>query len=145
MEPATMTQIVTALTIIAKTVETLGAGGIVALALAGPVAVVLTVIVLSWISNNRLTSLVESYREDGDKRFDQYRERTDAILKQYGESLATVSQYYKDNVELVKGYDRIASDAMQVISLNTRVMQQLVDKIDSNWFCPHVKKEAQGK
>ncbi|WP_319543171.1 hypothetical protein [uncultured Pseudodesulfovibrio sp.] len=152
LDPATITQIVTALGIIAKIFDTLGPGGIVLLFLAGPVVVVVAVLLLSHFNNRRLTVVVDAYRKDADDRFDKFRSDSDrrfeefrswmtSTVDKYGEALSEVSQFYKDNVELVRTTQKLAQDHVDVISFNTRIMQKLADKIESNQFCPMVKKE----
>lgn len=146
MDAATMTQIVTALTVIAKIVDSLGAGGIIALALAGPVIVVLAVMVLSWLNSEKLAKIIESYRNDADQRFETYRATSDQrfeeyrgdmnkVLTRYGEALMRTTDYYENNVDLVKGYERMAKDFAGVVSLNAATMQRLVDRIETIIQC----------
>lgn len=141
-----MTQIVTALTVIAKIVDSLGAGGIIALALAGPGVVVLAVMVISYLNGVKLAKIIEAYRKDADRRFEEYRATSDRrfeeyrasmdeVLAEYGKALARTTDYYEDNVELVKGYERLAKDFAGVISLNAQTMQRLVDKIETVINC----------
>lgn len=152
LDPGTLAQVVTALSIIAKIFDSLGPGGIALLGLAGPVIVVLAVLLLSHFNNRRLTVVVDAYRRDADERFETYRQQSDerfdsframmdATVDKYGMALGEVSQFYKDNVELVRGYQRIAEDFANIISLNTRTQQKMVDRIDSNQYCPLIKKE----
>lgn len=163
MDPATITQIVTALSIIAKIVDALGVGGIIGLALAGPVIVVIAVLLLSHLNNRRLSTVVDAYRKDADTRFEQYRKQSEGSLREirndsskrfnefrtlmtttvdkYGEALGETRQFYKDNVELVRSWERLAQDFAEIISLNTRTQQKLVDKIETNQFCPAVKEK----
>lgn len=152
MDPATLSQIVTALTIIAKIVSALGPGGIALLFLAGPVVVVIAVLLLSHFNNRRLSTVVDAYRQDADARFREYRSDSDSrfeafrnlmdrTVREHGEAFTEVSQFYRDNVELVRVTQRMASEHIDIISLNTRIQQKLVDKIETNQFCPLVKKE----
>lgn len=150
MDPATMQQVVTALGIIAKIVQALGPAGITLLFLAGPVVVVIAVLLLSHFNNRRLSAVVDAYRADADRRFEEFRVNSDrryeqtrgwmeATVAKYGEALEETRQFYKDNVELVKSWERMAEDFAEVISLNTRTQQKLVDRIEHNQFCPIVK------
>lgn len=138
MDPATLTQVVTALSIIAKIIDALGVGGIIA------------VLLLSHVNNRRLSEMVKAYRDDHDKRFDDYQDKSDerfeafrklvdSILKEHSSMFREVVQFYKDNVELVKVTQKLADEHVDVISLNTRMLQKMVDRIDSNQFCPAVK------
>jgi hypothetical protein len=155
MDPTTLTQIVTALSIIAKIFETLGPTGIILLFLAGPVVVVVAVLLLSHLNNRRLTVIMDAYRKDADerfecyrvdsdKRFDEFRNWMTQTVDKYGEALAETRQFYKDNVELVRRYERMAEDFAEIISLNTRTQERLAGRIESNQFCPVVKREMGG-
>lgn len=153
MDAAALTQVVTALTVIAKIVDSLGVGGVIVLSLAGPVIVVLAVMVLSYLNGVKLARIIEAYRKDADtrfeayrenseKRFEEYRTHTDKVLTKYGEALGKVTDYYENNVELVKGYERMAKDFAGVLSLNSATMQALVDKIQTVIEC--LKETARG-
>jgi hypothetical protein len=152
MDPTTITQVVTALSIIAKIVDALGPAGIALLFLAGPVIVVIAVLLLSHLNNRRLTTVVDAYRSDADTRFREYQKGSDTrfeafrtlmdrTVKDHGKAFAEVSQFYRDNVELVRVTQKMATEHIDIISLNTRIQQKLVDKIETNQFCPLVKKE----
>ena len=128
MDPTVISQVVAALSIIAKIVDALGVGGIVGLALAGPVIVVLSVIFLSHLNNQRLAAMLEVYRKDaGDRfetyrkdsgdRFEYYRNTMDKALDESEDGLNQVIQFYKDNVELVKNITNIASDLKDVVEI----------------------------
>lgn len=164
LDPGTITQVVTALSIIAKIIDALGVGGIIGLALAGPVIVVIAVLLLSHLNNRRLTTVVDAYRKDADTRFEEYRKQSETSLRElrndsnkrfnefrtmmtttvekYGEALSETRQFYKDNVELVRSWERMAEDFASVISLNTQTQQKLVDRIEHNQFCPIVKEKT---
>jgi len=138
--------VVTALTVIARIVDSLGVGGVIALALAGPVVVVLAVMVLSYLNGVKLARIIEAYRADADarfeayrndseRRFDAYRELADKTLSQHGDALSETRLYYSNNVELVRGFERMCKDFAGVISLNSTNMQKLADRIEAILSC----------
>lgn len=117
---------------VAHILEALGPWGLVLVVLGTNLAVPCVVLVLWFFNSRRVDRLLQTYREDVQKTLGAYRASVDEI-----------AQYYKDNVELVKSWERLADDITGIVSLNTRTMQRLVDRVESNWFCPAVKKEAQ--
>ncbi len=58
------------------------------------------------------------------------------------ERFNSVAQFYKDNVLLVEGYQRISENQSDTIERNTVAITRLVDRIDSNHFCPAVRKRG---
>ena len=78
-------------------------------------------------------------RRDTDKMFLDYQRDTSAMLKQYQKDMQEQREMYKNNVELVKRVLAIADNQQDVIILNTQMMQRLVDRIESNQFCPMVR------
>lgn len=77
----------------------------------------------------------------------QYREDTQRQMLAHSQALGEVRQMYIDNVELVRGYQKIASGLQDLIVLSTQTMTRLCDKVDGNQFCPQVrlKKQAEGR
>jgi hypothetical protein len=45
-------------------------------------------------------------------------------------------------VELVKSFDRMAKDLHSVVTYNSQAMQKVVDRIESNAFCPIVREKG---
>lgn len=76
------------------------------------------------------------------------RERAIAlVLSQYRDDVAQIKRLYESNVHLVKDYEstcqrleRLYSETLSVISLNTQTQTHLVDAIKNNMFCPVVRK-----
>jgi hypothetical protein len=68
--------------------------------------------------------------------------RLDRIFAKYNEDMTRVIRMYEDNVTLVKGYERLANDLTGIITLTTRTLEGLVQRVDNNWFCPMIKKEG---
>lgn len=51
-----------------------------------------------------------------------------------------VVRMYESNVELVKDYNKMAGDLTGIITLSTRTLEGLVQKIDGNQWCPLARK-----
>ena len=64
---------------------------------------------------------------------------TKKILAQYKADMTDQREMYKNNVELVRAVTAIAENQQDVIIMNTRFMERLVDRIDTNQFCPMVR------
>lgn len=69
-----------------------------------------------------------------------------AILAQYREEVSGIKQLYTNNADLVKRYDRalermekLTSEIISVVSLNTQTQTHLADAIKNNQFCPTVR------
>lgn len=78
-----------------------------------------------------------------------YATETNKVLTQYREDMASMRRFYESNVDLVKDYDRslerlekLTTEVLGVISLNTQTQTHLVDSIRSNSFCPRVREQA---
>lgn len=48
---------------------------------------------------------------------------------------------YEENVKLVEATQRIADGMQEIVILNTQVMTQVKGSIDSNLFCPLMRKD----
>ena len=70
--------------------------------------------------------------------------RYDKILSVYKQDMAQVTRFYENNVDLVKHYEKLASDLSSIIHLNTQVQTQLVEQIKHNMFCPIVREKGPG-
>ncbi|MFW5490417.1 MAG: hypothetical protein ACNI3A_18670 [Desulfovibrio sp.] len=143
MDPATLTKITAALTAIAKIVEALGPGGVIALALAGPVVVVVAVLILAHLNNKRMARSFDEYRIDADRRFEAYRDQTSETLESYGAVQRETAQYYRDNVELVRSVESLARGFQDVVVTNTRTLERLCNDVEHHVFCP-VARESKG-
>ncbi|WP_029896837.1 hypothetical protein [Desulfohalovibrio reitneri] len=152
------TQLVAIISSLAQVVETLGAWGVVGLVLAFPLTAVALFTWHAWRQDKILNAIrrdhaeslraqsqetravLEAYRKDSIAWADEERKRVECFLQQHKE----VSQFYRDNVELVRSWEGLAKDQREVLLLVSQTMQKVADKIDSNLFCPIVKRE-QGK
>jgi len=50
------------------------------------------------------------------------------------------ARMYQNNVKLVQNYESIARDLKDIVILNTQAVQKVCDKIETNQFCPAVRK-----
>ncbi|MEN6439439.1 MAG: hypothetical protein ABFD97_12770 [Syntrophobacter sp.] len=81
------------------------------------------------------------------KTLKQYREDVIEHRRLYDEGLREVRRMYENNVELVKGYAKIADGFQDLVVLNTQTLTKLCDSVNSNQYCPQVrlKKAAAGR
>lgn len=149
-------QLVEALSAIAGILERLGVPGLLGLLLAGPVAVIIALMLINHASAKNLAAMHEQARRDTQAMVDQmrdgmtstletYRSDTLDIVKELGKNQMATAQFYKDNVELVKNYQRIANDLSDLIVSNVSVLQRLAGLIENNMQCPVVREAAHGK
>lgn len=53
---------------------------------------------------------------------------------------AAVVKMYEDNVQLVKGYERVAEGLQDILVLSTQTMTQVKSSVDNNLYCPLMRK-----
>lgn len=53
----------------------------------------------------------------------------------------SVVRMYEHNVSLVKDYEALAKSLQDVVIMNTQAVTQLCRDIESNQFCPIIRKE----
>ena len=80
-----------------------------------------SIVVFLWYMSDR----------SNQKALSAYREDTLAQSKEHEKALAEVRQMYLNNVELVKGYHKIAEGLQSLIVVNTQAMTQLCVKVDA--------------
>ena len=155
MNPADLTTLVQAVATIAGVLQQLGVPGLVALVLAAPAAVLITVLVLNHLQDRKTAAMLEVYRQDMAKmaetaraeaatQLEIYRADTQAIVRELGRDHAETAQYYKDNVELVKSYERMAKDLSDLVAGNVRLLERLANQVSNNMYCPLVRERARG-
>ena len=83
---------------------------------------------------------VDSRRMDAQQK--KHSKEIQAILSQYKDDVQKVTDYYERNVELVQRYEKLSDDLSDIIHLNTQVQTRLVEKIESNMFCPIVRENG---
>ncbi len=101
---------------------------------AWPLGLVLLVVILGpWVMMGcvawALLSRAASHDTQSVEMIGSIREQFSVSVRTYETRHAEAVQMYKDNVELVKGYSKLAEDQAAVIHLNTQAMTRLVDKI----------------
>ena len=48
---------------------------------------------------------------------------------------------YEENVKLVLNYEKVAAGLQDILVLTTQTMTQVKDRIDSNLYCPMMRKD----
>ncbi|HEU6436125.1 MAG TPA: hypothetical protein VE028_01580 [Nitratidesulfovibrio sp.] len=156
MNPVELAQLVEALTAIASVLERLGIPGLVALALMGPAAVVIAILVLEHIRRRNADRMLEQYRADmtaamertrteASVLMESYRADTQAILRELGGNQEETTRYYRDNVELVKAYRAVSENLQDVVVNNTRIMERVLALMENNMACPIARDGARGR
>jgi len=142
MNPQEIQTLISAMQTIAAVLSGLGVPGLVALALAAPALVLVTVLVLDHIRNTRMalmqqefrtdtTRILDAYRNNTSKILEAYRVDTQSVCKELGKEHAEAVRFYNDNVELVKDYERMA-DALQTLVINnTRAVERLITIVEA--------------
>jgi hypothetical protein len=118
-----------------------GSGWIVLLILVmGPA---LLVAALWYWSNRSSEKAMAAYQ----KTIISYREDTQAWRREAEQQLSEQRRMYEANVELVKGYAKIAEGMQDLIVLNTKAMTNVCKSVEDNQYCPMVrlKKETPGR
>lgn len=72
----------------------------------------------------------------------EFREHVNSIMMAQENRFEAVVRMYENNVKLVDDYSNLAGDLTGIITLSTRTLEGLVNKIDNNQFCPIVRKES---
>lgn len=70
--------------------------------------------------------------------------RIQGILDTYKADMAEQRRMYESNVSLVKDYGSVASDLRDVVIMNTQAMQKTFDAVNTNQFCPLIRKKEKG-
>lgn len=142
MNPQEIQTLISAMQTIAAVLSGLGVPGLVALALAAPALVLVTVLVLDHIRNTRMAMMQQEFRTDTTRILDAYRNNTSKILEAYrvdtqsvckelGREHAEAVRFYNDNVELVKDYERMADALQALVVNNTRAVERLITIVEA--------------
>lgn len=54
---------------------------------------------------------------------------------------AAAIKMYEENVKLVENYEQVAKGLQDILILSTQTMTQVKDRVDSNLFCPLMRKD----
>lgn len=142
MNPQEIQTLISAMQTIAAVLSGLGVPGLVALALAAPALVLVTVLVLDHIRNTRMAMMQQEFRTDTTRILDAYRNNTSKILEAYrvdtqsvckelGKEHAEAVSFYNDNVALVKDYERMADALQTLVVNNTRAVERLITIVEA--------------
>jgi len=142
MNPQEIQTLISAMQTIAAVLSGLGVPGLVALALAAPAMVLVTVLVLDHIRSTRMAMMQQEFRTDTTRILDAYRNNTSKILEAYrvdtqsvckelGKEHAEAVRFYNDNVELVKDYERMADALQTLVVNNTRAVERLITIVEA--------------
>jgi len=108
-------------------------------------------IFIIWhFDNKRFDKQRETYQQQAQAQREEYKEHITAILTQYKDDVSDIKRLYENNAELVRNYEygvkqweKLDGELAGIITLNTQILTRLVEKVDSNQFCPTVR--AAGK
>jgi len=142
MNPQEIQTLISAMQTIAAVLSGLGVPGLIALALAAPALVLVTVLVLDHIRNTRMavmqqefrvdtTRILDAYRNNTSKILEAYRVDTQSVCKELGKEHAEAVRFYNDNVELVKDYERMADALQTLVVNNTRAVERLITIVEA--------------
>lgn len=125
MDPSQITRLIDSLEVVANVLQKIGPGGVVLLVLAGPALVVIAIMFIEFLRGRMINSMVEMLRAENRTTLAAYQRDTQKLLRELGGNQSATDQYYRDNVELVKQYNRHADGLVDVITSNTRALEQL--------------------
>lgn len=128
----------TAIMAVAKILEALGSwplGAILAAAVGGPWAIMVFV---SRSQDKRIEAMKDLFQSAGA----EHSRRFDEVVASQEKRFAAVTRMYENNIELVRGFERMAQEYRETVVLNTATMQEVRDISMSNLFCPMVRKAA---
>ena len=149
-------QLIEALASIAGILERLGVPGLFSLLVLVVAMPVATLLALNHVNAKNLMAMheqarrdtqaiVQQLRSDMSNALETYRSDTLSIVRELGQNQLSTAQFYKDNVELVRGYKRIADDLSDLIVSNVSALQRIAGLVESNMQCPVARESARGK
>ena len=104
------------------------------------------VIFIIWHFDNKRDQRKDELRN---KEIAEREKAINAVLAQYKEDVAGIKRLYENNVHLVEDYnevaerqDRLYTEVLSVVSLNTQAQTQLTDAIKNNSFCPIIREKG---
>lgn len=111
------------------------------------------VLILWYVDNRRydrqekkrddeINTLLSALKEDTRELMRESKADLNRVLEAYKDDVRKISRFYEDNVLLVKNYQKLADDLAGIITLNTQVQTQLVEKIQNNMFCPMIREKG---
>ena len=145
-----------AIATILKTVGTLPIGVIMVFIFIGPwvsMAVgVASIAKQSSKENSRINQLMSDQNERINTAVTKQNERVNNVMLSFRDQVSelvhgqekrfeAVVRMYENNIKVVEDYHNLAKDLTGIITLSTRTLEGLVQKIDNNQFCPMVKEK----
>ena len=137
---------ITAIATILKTVGSMPFGLLLVFLIIGPWAgMMLTSAAIARRNSEaaeRSNTAIAEQNERIEKISRDFREHVNTLVHSQEKRFEAVVRMYENNVEVVKNYHGLAGDLTGIITLSTRTLEGLVNKIDNNQFCPIVRKET---
>ena len=90
--------------------------------------------------NERTNEAIAAQNRRSDETAAAFRSQVDALVKTHEKRFEGVVRMYENNVQVVKDYHGLSSDLAGIITLSTRTLEGLGQKIDNNQFCPLARK-----
>gem|GEM_PF-1182547 len=92
--------------------------------------------------NARMNKLIADQNARVNEIVLDFRDRTTELISGQKERFEAVVRMYENNVEMVRDYHKLADDLTGIITLTTRTLEALVQKVDNNMFCPAVREKG---
>ncbi|EAT16077.1 hypothetical protein HTZ97_16300 [Desulfuromonas acetoxidans] len=92
--------------------------------------------------NDRLNKMLTEQNVRVNDIILDFRDRTGELITGQEKRFEAVVRMYENNVEMVRDYHKLADDLTGVITLTTRTLEALVQKVDNNMFCPAVREKG---
>lgn len=86
--------------------------------------------------NERFNEAIAAQNERIDQSSREFRDHVTVLVASQEKRFEAVVRMYENNVQVVKDYHSLAADLTGIITLSTRTLEGLVQKIDNNQFCP---------
>lgn len=74
-----------------------------------------------------------------------YREDTQRLLAEHKDSVVQVSNFYTDNVELVRNFELLSKQQLEVLLMVSQQLQRVEDGVTNNLYCPLHRPEKRAK
>ncbi len=97
--------------------------------------------VLMLVSSNSIAKRSAKAAFQNNIAIQEFRELVKDMVAAQEKRFESVVRMYENNVEVVQDYNKLAGDLTGIITLSTRTLEGLVQKIDNNQFCPIARKE----
>lgn len=93
-------------------------------------------------ANHRVETAVATFREETGRLVAASRDETTRLVAAQEKRFEAVVRMYENNVQVVQDYHTLAKDLTGIITLSTRTLEMLVQKVENNQFCPTARKEV---